>query len=135
MNTDFKDTLTPEHDETVYSQSLATPTKLRDDFLVELALMQEYGILPTLPHSKYSSPIIVQRKSNGKVRILVDLRRINHLIKNYGEQNHPVTTIADAAQHTAGKNYFCKLDCSQAYHCGVVNGVLYRQFFDHTGLL
>ena len=46
------------------------------------------------------------------------MRRINHLIKNdYDEHNHPVTTIADAAQHMAGKKYFCKLDCFQAYHC------------------
>ena len=118
MNTDFKVKLTPQHEEPVYSQSLPTPTNLKDDLLVELALMQEYGIITTLPHSKYSSPIFAQRKPNGKLRILVDLRRINHLIKNdYGEHNHPVTTIADAAQHMAGKKYFCKLDCSQAYHC------------------
>ena len=25
--------------------------------------------------------------------------------------------VTDAAQHMAGKKYFCKLDCSQAYHC------------------
>ena len=80
--------------------------------------MQEYGIITTLPYSKYSSPIFAQRKPNGKLRILVDLRRINHLIKNdYGEHNHPVTTVSDAAQHMAGKKFFCKLDCSQAYHC------------------
>ena len=86
--------------------------------MVELALMQEYGIITTLPYSKYFSPIFAQRKPNGKLRILVDLRRINHLLKNdYSQHNHPVTTMADAAQHMAGKRYFCKLDCSQAYHC------------------
>ena len=80
--------------------------------------MQEYGIITTLPYSKYSSPFFAQRKPNGKLRILVDLRRINHLLKNdYNQHNHPVTTMADAAQHMAGKRYFCKLDCSQAYHC------------------
>ena len=118
MNTDFKVKLTPQHQEPVYSQSLPTPTNLKDDLLVQLALMQEYGIITTMPHSKYSSPMFAQGKPNCKLRILVDLRRINHLIKNdYGEHNHPVTTIADAAQHMAGKKYFCKLDCSQAYHC------------------
>ena len=118
MNTDFKVKLTPQHEEPVYSHSLPTPTNLKDDLLVELALMQEYGIITTLPHSKYSSPIFAQRKPYGKLRILVDLRRINHLIKNdYDEHNHPVTTIADAAQHMARKKYFCKLGCSQAYHC------------------
>ena len=25
--------------------------------------------------------------------------------------------MTDAAQHVAGNNLFCKLDCSQAYHC------------------
>ena len=80
--------------------------------------MQEYGIITTLPYSKYSSPIFAQRKPNGKLRILIDLRRINHLLKNdYNQHIHPVTTMADAAQHMAGKRYFCKLDCSQAYHC------------------
>ena len=118
MNTDFKVNLTPKHDEPVYSQSLPTPTNLKDDLLVDFALMQEYGIITTLPYSKYSSPIFAQRKPNGKLRYLVDLRRINHLIKNdYSEHNHPVTTVLDAAQHMAGKKYFCKLDCSQAYHC------------------
>ena len=118
INTEFKIKLTPKHDEPVYAQSLPTPTNLKDDLLVELALMQEYGIITTLPYSKYSSPIFAQRKSNGKLRILVDLRRINHLLKNdYNQNNHPVTTMADAAQHMAGKRYFCKLDCSQAYHC------------------
>ena len=118
INTDFKIKLTPKHDDLVYAQSLPTPTILKDDLLVELALMQEYGIITTLPYSKYSSPIFAQRKPNGKLRILVDLRRINYLLKNdYNQHNHPVTTIADAAQNMAGKKYFCKLDCSQAYHC------------------
>ena len=80
--------------------------------------MLEYGIITTLPYSKYSSPIFSQRKPNGKLRFLVDLRRINHLLKNdYNQHNHPVTTMADAAQHMAGNRYFCKLACSQAYHC------------------
>ena len=118
INTDFKIKLTPKHDDPVYAQSLPTPTNLKDDLLVELTLMQEYGIVTTLPYSKYSSPIFAQRKPNGKLQILVDLRRINHLLKNnYNQHNHPVTTIADAAQHMAGEKYFCKLDCSQAYHC------------------
>ena len=82
MNTDFKVRGTPQHEEPVYSQSLPTPTNLKDDLLVELALLQEYGIITTLPHSKYSSPIFAQRKPNCKLRVLVDLRRINHLIKN-----------------------------------------------------
>ena len=85
---------------------------------MELALIQEHGIITTLPFRKNASQIYAQRKPIGKLRILIDLRRINHLIKHdYGEHNHPVTKISDAAQYMACKKYFYKLDCSQAYHC------------------
>ena len=48
----------------------------------------------------------------------MDLRKINHLItEDYINNNHRVSTLSDAAQHMAGKKLFCKLDCSQAYHC------------------
>ena len=71
-----------------------------------------------LPFSKYASPIFAQRKPNGKLRHLVDLRKINTLIAvDYTNNNHPVSTLSDAAQHLVGKTLFCKLDCSQAYHC------------------
>ena len=48
----------------------------------------------------------------------MDLRKINSLISDdYTNNNHPVSILLDAAQHLAGKSLFCKLDCSQAYHC------------------
>ena len=80
--------------------------------------MHKYGIITVLPLSKYASPIFARRKPNGKLRLLVDLRKINSLIADvYTNNNHPVSTLSDAAQHLAGKSLFCKLDCSQAYHC------------------
>ena len=52
------------------------------------------------------------------MRLLVDLRKVNSLIADdYTNSIHPVSTPSDAAQHLAGKSPFCKLDCSQAYHC------------------
>ena len=36
---------------------------------------------------------------------------------DYINNNHPVSTLSDAAQHPAWKKLFCKLDCSQANHC------------------
>ena len=108
INHDFKIKLTPKTDDPVYSQSLPCPINLKEDLTVELALMHYFGIITTLPFSKYASPIFAQRKPNGRLRLLVDLRKINN--------NHPVSTLTDAAQHLAGKKLFCKLDCSQAYH-------------------
>ena len=118
MNTEFKVRLTPKDDKAVYSQSLPMPVHLKEDLIVELTLMPKYGIITVLPFSKYASPIFAQRKPNGKLRLLVDLRKINTLIADdYTNNNHPVSTLSDAAQHLAGKSLFCKLDCSQAYHC------------------
>ena len=118
MNEDFKVKLTPKDDSPAYSQSLPTPINLKEDILVELALLHRYGIITTLPFSKYASPIFAQKKPNGKLRLLVDLRKINNLISDdYINNNHPVSTLTDAAQHMAGKRLFCKLDCSQTYHC------------------
>ena len=118
MNEEFTVKLTPKDDSPAYSQSLPTPVNLKEDILVELALLHKYGIITTLPFSKYASPIFAQKKPNGKLRLLVDLRKINNLISDdYINNNHPVSTLTDAAQHMAGKKLFCKLDCSQAYHC------------------
>ena len=48
----------------------------------------------------------------------MDLRKINSLIADDNtNNNHPVKTLSDAAQHLTGTSLFCKLDCSQAYHC------------------
>ena len=77
INTEFKMKLQPEHHKPIYSQSLPTPINLKEDLTVELALMQYYGLITTLPYSRYSSPIFAQKKSNGKMRILIDLRRID----------------------------------------------------------
>ena len=59
-----------------------------------------------------------QRKSNRKLPLVFDLRKINNLISDdYIKNNHPVSTLADAVQQKAGRKLFCEMDCSQAYHC------------------
>ena len=118
MNTQFKEKLTPKDDKVLYNQSLPMPIHLKGDLKAELALMHKYGIITVLPFSEYLSPTFAQRKPNGKVRLSVDLRKINSLIADDHTNNiHPVRSLSDAAQHLAGKSLFCKLDCSEAYHC------------------
>ena len=118
INNSFKVKLTPKDEHPIYKQNLPVPINLKGYLTVELALMHRYVILATLPVSKYASPIFVQRKSIVKLRLLVDLRKINALIADdYINNNHPVSTLSDAAHHLAGKKLFYKLDCSQAYHC------------------
>ena len=49
INTEFKVQLTPVDNRPAYSQSLSAPINLKDDILVELALLHKYGIITTLP--------------------------------------------------------------------------------------
>ena len=118
LKAEFKVKSTPKDKKAIYSQNLPMPIHLKEDLIVELALLHKYGIITVLLFSKYASPIFAQRKPNEKLRLLVDLRKINSRIADdYTNNNHPVSTLSDAAQHLAGKSLFCKLDCPQAYHC------------------
>ena len=117
-NTELKIKLTPSNPLPVYVQGPPAPIYLRDEILIELALLQYYNIITTLSHSKYSSPIFAHRKPSGQLRLLIDLRRVNHLLRHdYLNSNFPISNMTDATNHFAGKQLFCKLDCSQAYHC------------------
>ena len=80
INNNFKVKLTPKDERPTVTQSLPVPINLKEDLTVELALMHRYGIITTLPFSKYASPILAHRKPNGELRLLVDLRKINALI-------------------------------------------------------
>ena len=91
MNTEFKVKLTPKDDKAVFSQSLPMPIHLKEDLIVELAPMHKYAIITVLPFSKYASPIFAQRKPNGKLLLLLHLRKINSLIADdYTNNNHQV---------------------------------------------
>ena len=77
MNEEFTVKLTPKDDSPAYSQDLPTPINLKEDILGKLALLQRYGIITTLPFSKYphcphyphspNSPNFAQKKPNGKL--------------------------------------------------------------------
>ena len=78
MNREIKPT--PKDDKAVYTQNPPISIRLKENLIVELALMHKYGIITVLSFSKYASPIFAQRKPNGKLRLLADLREINSLI-------------------------------------------------------
>ena len=75
MNTDFKVKFIPKNHKAVYSQNLRMPIHLKEDLIVELVLMHKYGIITVLAFCKYTGPIFARRKPNGKLRLLVDLRK------------------------------------------------------------
>ena len=117
-NTELKIKLTPEHPLPVYDEGPPAPIYLRDEFLIELALLKNFNIVTTLSHSKYSSRMFVHRKSSGKLRIFIDLRSVNHLLRHdYLNSKFLISIMTDATSHLTGKFLCSKLDSSQSYHC------------------
>ena len=105
------------NDKPMYTQGPPTPIHLRDKVLVELELLQYWGVTTTLQYSKHSSTIFAVRKPSDKFRLLVNLKRIHYLTRrDCDNHNFPIATLADVIQHLARKKFFAKLDCSQAYH-------------------
>ena len=123
MNREFKVRLTPEVDKAVNSQNLPMPIHLKEDLIAELVHMHKYGIIIVLLFSKYACPIFAQRKPNGKLRHLVDLRKNNSQMIIPRRLRMIILTIITQSERcekstTFGrKSLFYELDCSQAYHC------------------
>ena len=100
MKTQFKVSLSPKNDKSVYKQSLPIPINLK----VELAQMHRYGMLTTFPFSEYAKSMFEQRKPNRKLRLLVNIRKINAPISNdYINNDHHLSTNS-GAELLPGKN-------------------------------
>ena len=65
INTEFKVQLKHLSNRPAYSQRLPAPINLKDDSLVELALLHKFGIITTLPFIKKVSPIFAQKNQMG----------------------------------------------------------------------
>ena len=109
INNNFKVKLTPKTDAPVYTQSLPVPINLKEDLTVEL-----YSRFNAQIWYNYDFAVLQIRKPSAKLRLLVDLRKMDALISDdFINDKHPITTLSDAAQHLTGEKIFCKLDCSQ----------------------
>ena len=88
--------------------------QLKRDLTIELALLHKDGIITVLPLWKHATPIFEQRKPNGRLHLLVDLKKVNSLIaEDYTDNNHPISTLSDVAEHLARKLFSASLiaDC------------------------
>ena len=88
MNEEFTVKLTPKDISPAYSQSLPTPINLNKNILVELALLHKYGIITTLPFSKYASPIFYRRRQRNRRKNLGKEKAIKSRTQGPGDR-HP----------------------------------------------
>ena len=79
----------------------------------EVKRMEEAGIIEKVAEStEWCAPMVPVQKSNGKLRICVDLRRLNSAVKR---PRFVGPTLEDIASKLAGAQYFSKLDASSGF--------------------
>ena len=102
-----------------YSQSTITQCTPKDLRLRSiLSVKSLWNLLFTIMGSDNNvnifaklSPIRAVRKLSGKLRLLVDLRRINHfLCHDYDNHNFPKVTLADISSYLAAKKLSLSLN-------------------------
>ena len=72
--------------------------------------MLETGVISPVDHpTDWCAPMVVTLKSNGKVRVCVDLSKLNEFVKR---ENHPLPAVDTTLGRLAGSTVFTKLNAN-----------------------
>lgn len=89
------------------------PIPLRQSLKDELDKMVEEGVIEPVDHATdWCAPMVVVPKKNGKVRICVDLTKLNENVKR---QYHPLPAVDYELGLLAGAKVFSKLDANSGF--------------------
>ena len=90
------------------------PYHLRDELSQKLKELEELDIIEkTTGPTHWVSPVIVVPKSDGDIRLCVDMRKANLAVKR---KRHPIPTIEELLQEMNQSKILSKLDVKWAYH-------------------
>lgn len=79
----------------------------------ELNRMLEMGIISRVDQpTDWCAPLVVAPKSNGKVRVCVDLSKLNQYVKR---ENQPLAAVDTTLGRLAGSRVFTKLDANSGF--------------------
>lgn len=101
------------HDKTaIRSYPMTVPYKLQDEMKQEINRLMDLGIIHQ-SESKYTSPAFPIRKRNGKIRLIIDYRKINKVII---PDNFPFPDMHKEIRAIPQSNFFSKIDLTMGYH-------------------
>uniref|UniRef100_A0A8R1HY74 RNA-directed DNA polymerase n=1 Tax=Caenorhabditis japonica TaxID=281687 RepID=A0A8R1HY74_CAEJA len=87
------------------------PLALRPEIRKMLVKMINQGVIRE-SKSPWSSPVVLVKKKDGSVRMCIDYRKVNKVVKNNA---HPLPHIEATLQSLAGKRVFTTLDLLAGY--------------------
>lgn len=88
------------------------PFSLKEKVTAELKRLETEGIIEKTDASPWVSNIVVVEKSNGQIRLCVDLREVNKAVI---PDRHPTPTVDELAAEIQGARFFSKLDMKSGY--------------------
>ena len=91
------------------------PFQLRDKVDFKLNELFESDLIEEVPDgpTKWVSPLVVIPKSDGDVRICVDMRRANEAVIR---ERHPIPTVEEVLHRLNGSTMFSKLALKWGFH-------------------
>ena len=91
------------------------PFGLREKVDAKLDELLELDIIEEVPEgpSGWISPLVVVPKSDGDVRVCVDMRRANEAIVR---ERHPIPTVEELLHDLNGSTVFSKIDLKWGFH-------------------
>ena len=98
----------------LYHRWRRVPFHLRKKVAAELKELEQHRIIEKVDGpTPWISPLVAVPKSNGKVRVCVDMRVANKAISR---ERHPTPTLEDLVHTLNGATLFSKLDLRAGYH-------------------
>ena len=76
-------------------------------------LLDKDIIEPVSGPTTWASPLVVVPKTNGDIRVCVDMRRANEAVTR---ERHPIPTLEETLEALNGTSIFSKLDLRWGYH-------------------
>lgn len=90
------------------------PFAVQDKFKKALFDLVKNGIIEKVEESsEWVHPLVIVKKSNGKLRICLDPKELNKAIKR---QHRKLPTIDEIISHVNGAKYFSELDATSGFH-------------------
>ncbi|KAK3731996.1 hypothetical protein QZH41_005497 [Actinostola sp. cb2023] len=90
------------------------PFHVREAVDKKLQELEDLDIIESvIGPTPWVSPLVAVPKSNGEVRVCVDMRRVNEAVIR---ERHPIPTLEETLQSLNGAAVFSKLDLRWGYH-------------------
>ena len=96
----------------VYKRPYPIPNKYIEEVKQQIKTMVEQGIIRP-SRSAYNSPLVPVLKKDGKLRLCLDFRHLNTVIKN---DRYPLPNIERILTQLGQSQFFSCLDLKQGYH-------------------